>query len=102
VRVKLLLAALCAVTLAVVGAGSAFAGEVTGNGELTAGPAHANSICVFSGQNDGNPPPGRTAAHVQNWGQIPKQVRDVMATQGFHPGDACNGHTGFLAGGGGE
>lgn len=101
-RVKLLLAALCAVAVGAVGAGSALAGEVTGKGELTAGPAHANSICVFSGQNDGNPPPGRTAAHVQNWGQIPKQVRDVMATQGFHPGDACNGHTGFLAGGGGE
>jgi hypothetical protein len=35
---------------------------------------------------------------VQNWGQIPKEVRDFIATQGEHPGDACNGHTGFLAG----
>jgi hypothetical protein len=103
VRVKsLLLAALCAVVIAAVGAGSAFAGEVTGNGDPTAGPAHTNSICAFSGRNDGTPPPGRTAEHVQNWGQIPKQVRDAMATEGFHPGDACNGHTGFLAGAGGE
>jgi len=31
-------------------------------------------------------------------GQIPKEVRDVIATMGEHPGDACNGHTGFLAG----
>jgi hypothetical protein len=30
----------------------AFAGEITGNGKPTQGPAHANSICVFSGQND--------------------------------------------------
>jgi hypothetical protein len=99
---SLLAAALCAVAVAAVGVGPAFAGEVTGNGKPTAGPAHANSICVFSGRNDGDPPPGRTAAHVQSWGQIPKAVRDVIATQGEHPGDACNGRTGFLAGGGGE
>ncbi len=98
---SLLVAALCAVALA-VGAGSAFAGEVTGKGKPTAAPDNAHSICAFSGRNDGEPPPGRTAEHVQNWGQIPKEVRDVMATEGFHPGDACNGHTGFLADGGGE
>ncbi len=79
------------------------AGEVTGNGKPTPINAYrANSICAFSGQNDGNPPPGRTAAHVQNWGQIPKATRDAIALEGFHPGDACNGHSGFLAGGGGE
>jgi hypothetical protein len=99
---SVLVAALCAVAAAAVGAGSAFAGEVTGKGKPTAAPAHAQSICAFSGQNDGEPPPGRTAEHVQNWGQIPKAERDVIATEGSHPGDACNGHTGFLAGGGGE
>ena len=99
---SLLAAALLAVVVAALGAGSAFAGEVTGNGKPTAGPAHANSICVFSGQNDGEPPPGRTAEHVQSWGQIPKEGRDALATEGSHPGNACNGHTGFLAGGGGE
>jgi hypothetical protein len=90
----------CGIAMTVLGVGSAFAGEVTGNGKPTGAPAHANSICAFSGQNDGNPPPGRNAAHVQNWGAgaIPKEVRDVMRTQGFHPGDACNGHSGFLAG----
>ena len=85
------MAAICA---AVVGltAGSAFAGEVTGNGKDTAGPAHANSICVFSGQNDDplgldpeNGPPGRT----QSFGQ------DVRAgfidPRLFNPGDACRG-----------
>ena len=96
---SLLAAALSAVAVAAVGAGSAFAGEVTGNGKVTAAPAHANSICAFSGRNDGEPPAGRTAAHVQNWGQIPKVVRDEIAQFGEHPGDACNGHTGFFSGG---
>ena len=103
-RVKSYLGAvLCAVAVAAVGAGSAFAGEVTGKGKATPIQEYqAASICSFSGQNDGEPPAGRTAEHVQNWGQIPKEVRDFIATQGEHPGDACNGHTGFLAGGGGE
>ena len=97
----LLALAVCAVSVA-MSASAAFAGEVTGNGKPTAGPAHANSICAFSGQNDGNPPPGRKAAHVQNWGQIPQEVRDILRAEGSAPGDACNGHRGFLAGGGGE
>lgn len=94
-----LAAAVCAAALAGVGASAALAGEVTGNGEATAAPTHAQSICAFSGRNDGEPPAGRTAEHVQNWGQIPKEVRDFIATQGEHPGDACNGHSGFFAGG---
>ena len=98
-RARALLAAASAVAVGAMGAGSAFAGEVTGNDKPTAAPEHANSICAFSGQNDGEPPPGRTAEHVQNWGQIPKEVRDVLATEGSHPGDACNGHSGFFAGG---
>ncbi len=40
-------------------------------------------------------------AHAQSWGQIPKFVRDEIR-QFAHPGIACNGHSGFLAGGGGE
>jgi hypothetical protein len=41
----------CALAIG-LSASAASAGEVTGNGKDTAGPAHANSICVFSGQND--------------------------------------------------
>ncbi len=94
-----------------LGMSSAYAGEAQGNSSAgnineTGMRGHANSICGFSGQNperflDPSDPrfePGR----VQSWGQIPKAVRDVIATQGEHPGDSCNGHTGFLAGGGGE
>jgi len=43
---------MCALVFAAVSAGSAFAGEVTGNGKPTAAPEHANSACAFSGQND--------------------------------------------------
>ncbi len=42
----------CAVAIAGAGAGAASAGEITGSGKPTAGPANANSICVFSGLND--------------------------------------------------
>jgi hypothetical protein len=94
-----------AATLLLLGAGvgSAQAGEVTGNGKPTKGPDHANSICVFSGLADGGEgEPAGPGAPPQSWGQIPKEVRDVIAQQGEHPGDACNGHTGFLAGGGEE
>ena len=99
-RIKsMFVAATCGVGVAALGVGPAFAGEVTGNGKPTPIAAYvAKSIWSFSGQNDGEPPPGRTAEHVQNWGQIPKEVRDAIAAEGEHPGDACNGHTGFLAG----
>lgn len=45
-------AAFGAAIFGIVGAGAAFAGEINGKGQATAGPEHANSICVFSGQND--------------------------------------------------
>lgn len=101
-----------ATLLASLGAGGVLAGEVKGppGGDLPDTPIgaapdldpHAASICSFSGLGDGEDEPGRTAEHVQNWGQIPKVVRDEISTFGFHPGDSCNGHTGFFAGGGGE
>lgn len=84
-----------------LGAGTALAGEITGNGKSTPIRTYLmSSICAFSGYNDDpGVEPGRTAAHVQSWGQIPKADRDFLATMGYHPGDSCNGHTGFLAGG---
>ena len=106
-------AALCAVVFTGLSAGSAFAGEITGKppkdgsakptpiGAAPDDDPHASSICSFSGQNDFHPADevGRTAEHVQSWGQIPKDVRDFLATIGEHPGDACNGHSGHFAGG---
>jgi hypothetical protein len=101
-----------AMLLVSLSAAGVLAGEVKGppGGDLPDTPIgaapdddpHAASICSFSGLGDGEDDPGRTAAHVQNWGQIPKAGRDFLSTIGFHPGDSCNGHTGFFSGGGGE
>ena len=93
-----------------LGAGSAFAGEVTGNGKPTGAPSHANSICVFSGQND-NPagseedgPGGRTQSYGQDvrLGLANPSALNPGKVKGQpipHPGFACNGNHGFFSGG---
>ena len=93
------LATVFAVTaFACLGTSAAFAGEVTGNGKPTAGPAHANSICVFSGHNDdpgapltGGPNgPGGTS---QSYGQ--ENRLGLIDPHVFNPGDACRGGSNF-------
>ena len=69
--------------------GSAFAGEITGNGKPTAAPANANSECSFSGLDD---PDDDGFVHTQNWGQLSKEQRAFLASIGVTPGIACNGH----------
>jgi hypothetical protein len=90
---------LCAAVLTGANASAAFAGEVTGNGKPTAGPANANSICVFSGKNDDpdapltadqpNGPGGTSQSYGQDnrLGLIDPHV--------FNPGDACRGGSNF-------
>lgn len=94
-RSSRILAAIGAATLLVsLTVGATFAGEVTGNGKPTPiKSGRANSICAFSGLNDRTEGEGPTDTRVQNWGVTP-----LLALG--HPGDACNGHTGLLAGGG--
>ena len=79
----------------------ASAGEITGTGKPTQGPAHAHSICAFSGLEDGDGAgfPGPGGAPPQNWchskaffGATPAERK----ASGFQPGDSCNGHSGFL------
>ena len=98
-----------AATLLLLAAGvsAAQAGEITGNGKPTQGPAHANSICTFSGLEDGDGAgfPGPGGAPPQNWGHSKELYGTTPAERkasGFQPGDSCNGHRGFLAGGGEE
>jgi len=88
----------CALAIMGASASSALAGEITGKGKPTAGPAHANSICVFSGQNDDptapitldfslapNGPGGRT----QSYGQL---VRTGLLSPAIvTPGMTCRG-----------
>ena len=94
-------AAFGAAIFGIVGAGAAFAGEVNGKGQATAGPEHANSICVFSGQNDDptapiisaepipgvapNGPGGRTQSYGQDvrYGLLDPSI--------VTPGQTCRG-----------
>lgn len=95
-RTKLIGVAITAVALVGGSAGAAFAGEIKGTGEYH--EVRGKSICAFSGLNDERYDPeiaDPTAPRVQSWGQIPKAGRDFLSTIGFHPGDSCNGHTGF-------
>jgi hypothetical protein len=95
-RKLMLLAALVgALAFAGLTAGAASAGEITGNGKPTAGPTHANSICVFSGQNDDpNAPlsldpkvaPNGPGGHSQSFGQDIKLGLDPHVV---NPGMAC-------------
>jgi hypothetical protein len=89
--------AISGLTLLIAGGASpALAGEVTGQQVPIPAPQHAQSICVYSGQNSFLEPtePGRT----QSYGQIVAAGGKAFAPS---PGVACNGHTGFLATGGG-
>ncbi|HET7044610.1 MAG TPA: hypothetical protein VFI37_07160 [Gaiellaceae bacterium] len=87
----------CAIVAFGVTAGGAFAGEGTGSGKATAGPTHANSICVFSGLNDDPTAeltldeeiaPNGPGGISQSFGQDVKLGLDPHA---FNPGDACRG-----------
>jgi len=78
-----------AMVAAAFGTSSAFAGEITGNGKPTAAPANANSECSFSGLDD---PDDDGFEHTQNWGQIPKEQREFLASIGVAPWTLCNGH----------
>jgi hypothetical protein len=103
---SLLAAALCAVAVAVVGAGTALAGEVTGNGKPlwtgtipgTNPPAHTlhgQSECAFSGLNDEFIIDGdENAPRTQSWGQVVRSFAPVTGGGAGVPGTACNPTTG--------
>lgn len=82
-------AGMCVIAFLGAGAGTASAGEVTGNGKDTAGPSHANSICVFSGQNDDPDEAFPEGGRTQSYGQLVK--KGAASPQEFNPGDACRG-----------
>lgn len=92
---RIVAVAACTVAVAGLGAGSAFAGEITGNGKWIAGseaaPLNGKSECAYSGQNDefvlGEPGDwGRT----QSFGQIVRFVRGPIggAADGCNPNRA--------------
>ena len=91
--------AACSAAVVGVGAGSAFAGEITGNGKWIAGSETAalqgKSECAYSGQNDnwqlGNPVPDEDGfTRTQSWGQVGQEGRAFLTSIGLNPGNACN------------
>ena len=95
-----------------LGMSSASAGEINGTGNPPdgqgLGSAHAQSICAFSGLEDGDGAgfPGPGGAPPQNWGHVKQALRaegvPAAAIAATRPGVTCNGHTGIIASGGGE
>ena len=83
-----------------LGMSSASAGEINGTGNPPGGQglgaAHANSVCAFSGLEDGDGAgfPGPGGAPPQNWGHVKQGARaaglpaEVIAS--FRPGISCN------------
>ena len=94
---SMLVAVLSIAAITGPGAATAFAGEVTGNGDPTGAIAHANSICVFSGHNDDptglNPEENGPPGHSQSYGQELKL--GLQDPHLFNPGDACRGGSNF-------
>jgi hypothetical protein len=97
-RKNILLGAALGALLVVGSAGTAFAGETGGNGQDTAGPTHARSLCVFSGLEDGSEGGPSGPGVTQNWGQIPKELRDAWSDRGAavvstpFGEEGCNAH----------
>ncbi len=103
-RVKtFIMAAVFAALLAAASASVAFAGEITGNGQLK--PVNGNSPCAYSGQEDrqwytddsdtvalANPVKG-DPAHSQNWGHV-KQATGLTGGANSVPAVdwGCNGN----------
>jgi hypothetical protein len=112
----LLVVLLCVAAVAAVGASAAFAGEITGNGKPlwtntdqwdAEHTLHGESLCAFSGQEDGqfpgdlgneNPEYDPNAPHSQSWGQCVQEFArenggippEVAKTEAGTPGTACN------------
>jgi hypothetical protein len=95
---RVLAAVGCTVAIMGLGAGSAFAGEITGNGKWIAGseaaPLNGKSECAYSGQNDtysGDPsvPDADGFTRSQSWGQVARHAQGAL---GGVPGTACNPH----------
>jgi hypothetical protein len=102
---RTLAVAVCAVAVAGLGAGSAFAGEVAGNGKTlwtntdvfdAPHTLHGNSECAYSGLNDENVlfEPGDLeyqTERTQSWGQGVRGTAPAGGFGGFTPGLFCNG-----------
>ncbi len=83
--------AACAASLVCLAASAAVAGEITGNGKSLKNPdgtLNGKSACAFSGRQDNFAADEGFFRHMltQNWGQVFKDIRDVLPG----PGVSCN------------
>lgn len=86
---KLAMAGLGSLALVVAGAGTASAGEITGNGKPVPAPQHSASACAFSGLNDDTV---EDPARTQSYGQLVRLgIKPFLPS----PGMACNPTRGF-------
>ena len=82
----------CTASILCLGAGVAFAGEITGNGKSLKNPdgtLNGKSVCAFSGREDDPSDPLFRGDIAQSWGQIAKAIRDSFPAF-LHPGVSCN------------
>ena len=83
--------AACAASFVCLAASAAVAGEITGNGKSLKNPdgtLNGKSACAFSGRQDNYAADEGFFRHMltQNWGQVFKDIRDVLPG----PGVSCN------------
>jgi hypothetical protein len=76
-----------------MGASTAFAGEITGNGKSLKnddGTLNGKSACAYSGREDDPDSGDFKGTKTQSWGQLPKTIRIFLTSVGSNPGVACN------------
>ena len=95
---RVLAVAVCTAAFAGMSAGSAFGGEITGNGKWIAGseeaPISGHSECAYSGRNDENVlfepgDPEYQSERTQSWGQVVR-AEGLRGPGTGVPGFACN------------
>ncbi|MGB5246533.1 MAG: hypothetical protein WBN34_08280, partial [Woeseia sp.] len=83
----------CATAFVLVGANTAFAGEITGNGKSLKnddGTLNGKSECAWSGREDEPGDPLFKGLIAQSWGQLTAEWKEILTAAGLHPGTACN------------
>lgn len=81
-RRRMLLGVAVGAVLVFGSAGGAFAGEIGGNGQETPAGDKAKSLCAFSGLEDFDLLEPVQPGVVQNWGHVPKELRDMFSDRG--------------------
>lgn len=89
IKMRSALIGICTVAALTLGAGSAFAGEIKGTGELM--EVKARSDCAYSGLEDHPAQPGtvQNFGHVKKVFGIPHGANSVMTPFGM---TGCNAH----------